>query len=78
MTYENIFKTLNALGIDYVVVGGLAINFLGIPRMTYDIDIVINLENEKIMNKEPESEFSMEKIFAIQQGSWLIRFSRLV
>ncbi|MFC1668552.1 nucleotidyl transferase AbiEii/AbiGii toxin family protein [Chlamydiota bacterium] len=48
MDYLSIFKTLNELNIDYVVVGGLAVNFLGIPRMTYDIDIIINLDDENI------------------------------
>ena len=39
LDYKKIFKGLNSAGIDYLVVGGLAVNFHGIPRMTYDMDI---------------------------------------
>ena len=34
--------------IDYIVVGGLAVNMHGIPRMTYDMDLMILLESENI------------------------------
>jgi hypothetical protein len=37
------------LGIDYLVVGGLAVNFHGVPRMTYDIDLMILLQPENIL-----------------------------
>jgi len=37
LDYKKIFKGLNGAGIDYLVVGGLAVNFHGIPRMTYDL-----------------------------------------
>jgi predicted nucleotidyltransferase len=48
LDYHNIFKELNRQNIDYLVVGGLAINFHGIPRMTYDIDLMILLEPTNI------------------------------
>ncbi len=48
MDFKNIFKTFNELKIDYLVVGGLAVNFHGIPRMTYDIDLMILLESENV------------------------------
>jgi predicted nucleotidyltransferase len=54
LDYKAIFKELNELGIDYLVVGGLAVNFHGVPRMTYDIDLMILLETEniqKLVNK---------------------------
>ncbi len=50
LDYHAIFKKLNKFGIDYLVVGGLAVNFHGIPRMTYDIDIMILLRRDNILN----------------------------
>ncbi|MDQ7825386.1 MAG: nucleotidyl transferase AbiEii/AbiGii toxin family protein [Candidatus Eremiobacteraeota bacterium] len=48
LDYKSIFTELNRLAIDYVVVGGMAVNFHGIPRMTYDIDLMILLEKDNI------------------------------
>ena len=48
LDYLTIFKELNQLKVDYLVVGGLAVNFHGIPRMTYDIDLMIHLEAQNI------------------------------
>ncbi|MDZ7696570.1 MAG: nucleotidyl transferase AbiEii/AbiGii toxin family protein [Deltaproteobacteria bacterium] len=49
LDYIQIFKELNKFGIDYLVVGGLAVNFYGIPRMTYDIDLMIFPEPDNIL-----------------------------
>jgi predicted nucleotidyltransferase len=49
LDFQTIFKELNGFGIDYLVVGGLAVNFHGVPRMTYDIDLMILLEPENIL-----------------------------
>jgi predicted nucleotidyltransferase len=49
LDYQQIFRELNNDGIDYVIVGGLAVNLHGIPRMTYDIDIAILLHESNIM-----------------------------
>ena len=49
LDFQTIFKELNDLGIDYLVVGGLAVNFHGVPRMTYDIDLMILLQQENIL-----------------------------
>lgn len=48
LDYLAIFKKLNEAGIEYIVVGGVAINLYGIPRMTYDIDLLLNLEDQNI------------------------------
>ena len=45
LDYLGIFKALNEKGIKYIVVGGMAINFHGVPRMTYDIDLLLHLED---------------------------------
>ena len=49
LDYQTFFKKLNKERIDYVVIGGLAVNLHGIPRMTYDIDLAILLDTENIM-----------------------------
>ena len=50
LDYQTIFKEFNRLGIDYLVVEGLAVNFHGVPRMTYDIDLMILLQSDNILN----------------------------
>ena len=49
LDYKTIFRQLNESGVDYLVVGGLAVNFHGIPRMTYDIDLMILVESSNIL-----------------------------
>jgi hypothetical protein len=49
LDYQSIFQGLSREKIDYVVIGGLAVNLHGIPRMTYDMDLVILLDPENIM-----------------------------
>ena len=49
LDYQSIFKKLNQHKIDYLVVGGLAVNFHGIPRMTYDLDLMILLQSDNIL-----------------------------
>jgi hypothetical protein len=49
MTYLQIFKGLQRAGIDYLVVGELAVNLHGIPRMTYNIDLIISLEKGNVL-----------------------------
>lgn len=49
LDYRTIFKELNELEVDYLVIGGLAVNFHGVPRMTFDIDFAILLERENLL-----------------------------
>ncbi|MDD5457148.1 MAG: hypothetical protein PHV30_08960 [Candidatus Margulisbacteria bacterium] len=35
-------------GIEYVIVGGLAVNLYGVPRATQDIDIIISLSKKNL------------------------------
>lgn len=48
LDYLGIFKRFNEERVRYVVVGGLAMNLLGVPRATYDIDILIDMEDDNI------------------------------
>lgn len=42
--FEPVFSALNEVGVRYVVVGGLAVVLHGHPRLTADVDIVLDLE----------------------------------
>jgi hypothetical protein len=46
---ERIVETLNAAKVQYLVVGGLAVNAHGYVRMTMDIDLVIGLRPGNII-----------------------------
>lgn len=48
LDYLAILKKLNEKDIRYIVVGGIAVNLYGIPRMTYDIDLIIDLEDKNL------------------------------
>ena len=48
LDYLGIFRELNNKGIKYIVVGGMAVNFHGIPRATYDIDLLLYLEDRNL------------------------------
>lgn len=48
LDYLGIFKELNAKGIRYIVIGGMAVNLHGIPRMTYDIDLLLDMDDRNI------------------------------
>ena len=43
---ETIIRTLNGAAVQYLVVGGLAVNAHGFVRLTRDVDIVLRLEPE--------------------------------
>ena len=45
--FEPIFETLNAAGIRYVVVGGLATVLHGYARLTADVDLAVDLAPEE-------------------------------
>lgn len=42
--FEPVFLALNEVGVRYVIVGGLAVVLHGHPRLTADVDIVLDLE----------------------------------
>lgn len=46
--YRKIFGALNAANIRYIIVGGVAMNLLGYPRFTGDIDILLALDEENL------------------------------
>ena len=50
MYYFELLKSLNDNKVRYLIVGGLAVNLHGIPRMTQDIDIIIEMQQDNIIN----------------------------
>lgn len=53
MEYLKIFKGLDDHKVRYIVCGGLAMNIYGIPRMTVDIDLLLDFtaENVRVFQK---------------------------
>lgn len=47
--YEPIFDALNARGVRYLVVGGLAVVLHGYARLTVDLDLVVDLTPEEAL-----------------------------
>jgi hypothetical protein len=45
---EVIVRTLNAAEVRYLVVGGLAVAAHGYGRVTFDIDLVVQLKSENV------------------------------
>lgn len=45
---ETIIRALNSASVQYLIVGGLAVNAHGYERFTKDVDLVIGLERENI------------------------------
>lgn len=48
MLYLDLFRALNDHHVRYLLVGGLAMNLHGVPRMTMDIDLVLAMDEENL------------------------------
>ncbi len=48
MEYLELFKKLEEKQVRYLICGGLAVNIYGIPRMTADIDLLLDFTEENI------------------------------
>lgn len=47
-SYENVFRALTDAKVKYVIVGGVAMNLLGCPRFTNDIDVLLALDDQNL------------------------------
>ena len=56
MEYIELFEELHKQDIRYLICGGLAVNIYGIPRMTADIDILLDFEEGNITRFETAME----------------------
>jgi hypothetical protein len=52
MNFGLLFGTLNEHRVRYVVCGGLAVNLHGVPRMTADIDIILDMVSDNLFRFE--------------------------
>jgi predicted nucleotidyltransferase len=47
MFYIEVFKKLNEKKIRYLIIGGVAVNLYGFPRLTFDLDLMLDLNDFK-------------------------------
>jgi hypothetical protein len=50
MFYFDLLKSLYENKIQYLIVGGVAVNLHGVPRATFDFDLLISIDKENIFN----------------------------
>lgn len=48
MLYEALFRGLHVAHVRYVVVGAVAINLHGVPRMTADLDLMVDIADSNL------------------------------
>jgi hypothetical protein len=48
MLYETLFRSLHAGRVRYLIVGAVAINLHGVPRMTADLDLMVDLTERNL------------------------------
>lgn len=48
MFYLDLFRKLEAKKVRYLLVGGIAMNLHGVPRMTMDVDIVLAMDENNL------------------------------
>ncbi len=48
MSMYNLLATLSDAGIDYVLIGGLAVTLHGYQRVTMDVDVVLSMDDENL------------------------------
>ena len=49
MFYEDVFRALQDKKVRYAIAGGVAVNLHGIPRMTADLDLILDLNRENLL-----------------------------
>ena len=49
MFYLDVLEQFYRNGVRYLIVGGLAVNLYGVPRVTQDIDVIIATDPENIL-----------------------------
>lgn len=50
--YKKVFSELQKSGVEYLVVGGVAVNLYGYSRFTGDIDILLTLDSANLLKME--------------------------
>ena len=47
-SYKTVFRALSDAKVTYIIVGGVAMNLLGCPRFTNDIDVLLALDEKNL------------------------------
>ena len=50
MYYYELFEALYREKVNYLLVGGLAVNLYGVPRVTQDIDLIISTDKKNVLS----------------------------
>ena len=78
MEYIEFFKKLSDGNIKYLICGGLAANIYGIPRMTADIDLLLDFEKENITDFEKIiSSFDYKPVLPIALNTLIDKAKRI-
>ncbi len=64
---QRVTRVLNEIAVDYMITGSIALNYYATPRMTRDIDIVIELSEEDVpkIAKSLNDDFYFDKDTAL-------------
>ena len=46
--YEKVFREFYYKRVNYLIVGGIALNLHGVPRATFDLDILVSWDDENV------------------------------
>ena len=49
MYYYELFEALYRKKVNYLLIGGLAVNLYGVPRVTQDIDLIISTDRKNVL-----------------------------
>ena len=49
MYYYDIFERFYQKQVGYLIVGGMAVNLHGVPRLTQDLDIIISMDKDNVL-----------------------------
>ncbi len=78
MEIKKIFDILNQYNVKYLVCGGLAVNIYGIPRMTADIDLLLDFEESNVLNFENATKYLLfQSIIPISIKTFVKKEDRL-
>ncbi len=81
MFYLDLFRCLHEHRVRYLLVGGLAMNLHGVPRMTMDVDIVLALDSPNLdafmrcareLGLKPQAPVPLESLKdPVQRKEWI-------
>lgn len=79
MEIKKIFQVLNQYNVRYLICGGLAVNIYGIPRMTADIDLLLDFEEENVSNFESAVKYLLfQSVIPLSINTFVKKEDRLI